>query len=128
MSGCENRAAGGNLRLVLFVGAAIWGTNVGSGMAASDQRVWGPDPFGEPPVPVERASVGGPAVNAPPVELQGIIAGPTGMVAIIDANIVRIGDRIGAERVLEITPHAVVLQHGSQTRQLAISVLVSHGR
>jgi hypothetical protein len=50
------------------------------------------------------------------------------MVAIIDTKIVRIGDRIGTERVLEITPHAVVLQHGEQTRRLAISVLASHGR
>jgi hypothetical protein len=50
------------------------------------------------------------------------------MVAIIDTKIVRIGDRIGAERVSEITPHAVVLQQGSQTRRLVISVLATHGR
>jgi hypothetical protein len=50
------------------------------------------------------------------------------MVAIIDDRIVRIGDRLGAELVEEITPRAVVLRRGSQVRRLALSVLPMHGR
>jgi hypothetical protein len=50
------------------------------------------------------------------------------MVAIIDDRIVRIGDRVGAEVVEEITPRAIVLRRGSHVRRLAMSVLPTHGR
>jgi hypothetical protein len=50
------------------------------------------------------------------------------MVAIIDQRIVRIGDRLGAELVEEITPRAVVLRRGPHVRRLVISVLQTHGR
>lgn len=78
---------------------------------------WGNDPFGGPPE-ADAESGGGPA--RPGDELEGIIAGPTGMVAILNQQIVRIGDRIGAERVIEITPRSVILQRGQQTRRLVI--------
>lgn len=79
---------------------------------------WGNDPFGGPPEADTEA--GGPVPTRPGDELEGIIAGPTGMVAILNQQIVRIGDRIGAERVIEITPRSVILQRGQQTRRLVI--------
>lgn len=95
--------------------------------AASDPNVWGEDPFGAPPGAADEAGGVGrePMAQA---ELQGVIAGPGGMVAIIDDRIVRIGDRVGAELVEEITPRAVVLRRGSHVRRLAVSVLPTHGR
>lgn len=110
--------------LVLFASAPAIPDHV---FAASDPNVWGEDPFGAPP---GAANDPGNANREPvaPAELQGVIAGPSGMVAIIDDRIVRIGDRLGAELVEEITPRAVVLRRGTQVRRLAISVLPTHGR
>ncbi|MEW6684088.1 MAG: hypothetical protein AB1451_14410 [Nitrospirota bacterium] len=94
---------------------------------AADGAVWGQDPFGAPPGAVDEP--GGQAHEpTAPAELQGIIAGPGGMVAIIDDRIVRIGDRVGAELVEEITPRIVVLRRGLHVRRLAISGLPTHGR
>lgn len=96
-------------------------------LAAVDSTAWGQDPFGAPPGADDEP---GAQTHEPlaPAELQGIIAGPGGMVAIIDDRIVRIGDRVGAELVEEITPRAVVLRRGLHVRRLAISVLPTHGR
>ena len=94
-------------------------------LATPDSKVWGQDPFGAPPGAVDES--GGGAQPMAPAELQGIIAGPGGMVAIIDDRIVRIGDRVGAELVVEITPRAVVLRRGLTVRRLAISVVPTHG-
>lgn len=126
MSGRDRHAARGGWLLVIMFGLVAAGT--GDGLAASDAHPWGPDPFGAPPAPVERPLGETHLESESPIELQGIIAGPNGMVAIIDSTIVRIGDHIGSERVLEITPRMVVLQHGQQTRRLALSVLVTRGR
>lgn len=84
---------------------------------AGTGQPWGNDPFGGPP---EADAEGGPAPARSGDELEGIIAGPAGMVAILNQQIVRIGDRIGAERVIEITPRSVILQRGQQTRRLVI--------
>lgn len=96
-------------------------------LAAPDASVWGKDPFGAPPGAIDEP---GGQTHEPmaPAELQGIIAGPGGMVAIIDDRIVRIGDRVGTEVVEEITPRAVVLRHGLRVRRLAMSVVPMHGR
>jgi hypothetical protein len=76
---------------------------------------WGKDPFLHPPEPSSE-----PDAPGSPVELQGVITGPTGVVAILNHQIVRVGDRVDGELVLEITPHAVVLQRGQHIRRVAI--------
>jgi hypothetical protein len=96
-------------------------------LAAADSASWGQDPFGAPPGAYDEP--GGQSSEAvAPAELQGIIAGPGGMVAIINDRIVRDGDRVGTEVVEEITPRAVVLRRGLQVRRLVISVVPTHGR
>lgn len=100
-----------------------WGGPIadGSEVAAfggQGSKSWGKDPFGGSP-PQPSGGSESPSV-AHSNELQGIIAGPTGMVAIVGNRLVRIGDQIGTERVLEITPRAVILQRGQQTRRLII--------
>lgn len=104
---------------------ALFGTVNGWEALAADSAVWGQDPFGLPP---GAADDPGRVDREPsvPAELHGIIAGPEGMVAIIDSRIVRIGDRLGGELVEEITPRAVLLRRGSQVRRLAISGLPTH--
>lgn len=113
--------------LAALIGAAAWVVASQQVLAAPDSGVWGQDPFRSPP---GAATETGRAEQDPiaPAELQGVIAGPGGMVAIIDNRIVRIGDQIGAELVAEITPRAVVLRRGSHVRRLVISVLPTHGR
>lgn len=128
MIGRDRHAARGGWLLVIVFGGGLVAAGPGDGLAASDAHTWGPDPFGAPPAPAERPVGATHLESESPIELQGIIAGPSGMVAIIDSNIVRIGDHIGSERVLEITPRMVVLQHGQRTRRLALSVLVTRGR
>lgn len=93
----------------------------------SDAGPWGKDPFGSPPEPVSverhqdaaedetRSTTAG----ASP-DLEGIIAGPSGVVAILNGRIVRVGDRVNGERVREITPNAVTLQRGQQVRRIGL--------
>lgn len=95
---------------------------------AADQGAWGQDPFGTPPGLMDGPGAGDPPAPDAPAELQGIIAGPGGMVAIVDSHIVRIGDWVGAARVVEITPRAVVLQQGSHTRRLVMPVIATRGQ
>jgi hypothetical protein len=99
-----------------------------SSFAAGESRVWGQDPFGAPPGESRDSGLALEQAAGAPTELQGIIAGPGGMVAIVDQRIVRIGDRVGAELVEEITPRAVVLRRGPHVRRLVMSVLPMHGR
>lgn len=123
-AGRTNRIA---VCLAVWAGLTIWGTGTPSGQAASDPAAWGKDPFGAPPGSMDEGG-GGEREPVTLTELQGVIAGPAGMVAIVDQKIVRIGDRIGAELVEEITPRAVVLRRGSHVRRLVISVLPTHER
>jgi hypothetical protein len=96
--------------------------------AAPDSNAWGDDPFGAPPGATSEPGTGAEQESMSPVELQGIIAGPGGMVAIVDDRVVRIGDRLGAELVEEITPRAVILRHGPNVRRLVLSVFPTRGR
>lgn len=126
MSGSILRAIAMGVCISAFASGVAVISSAGLVFSAADPTLWGEDPFGPPPGAPDGPSGGGEPVA--PAELQGVIAGPSGMVAIIDDRIVRIGDRVGAELVEEITPRAVVLRRGSQVRRLAISVLPTHER
>ncbi len=110
----------------VWLGVAVFLVNSQGAFAASGSNVWGQDPFTAPPGASD--DPGAALEPAAPAELQGIIAGPGGMVAIIDSRIVRIGDRLGGELVEEITPRAVTLRRGEHVRRLVLSVLSTHGR
>ncbi len=94
----------------------------------SDAGPWGKDPFGSPPEPVsverhqdaaeDKTRSTATAGTSP--DLEGIIAGPSGVVAILNGRIVRVGDRVNGERVREITPNAVTLQRGQQVRRIGL--------
>lgn len=88
--------------------------------SSDDLARWGKDPFNRPPDPVS-AEAGS---SGPFVELRGVIAGPTGVVAILNHDIVRVGDRVNGEIVVDITPSAVVLKRGQQVRRVVIHSFV----
>ena len=127
MNGYDLRTAVLRTSLAALMGVAAVLAGARPVLASPDPTAWGQDPFGAPPGAADELG-GGAHEPAAPAELQGIIAGPGGMVAIVDDRIVRIGDRVGAELVEEITPRAVVLRRGLQVRRLALSVLPTHGR
>lgn len=85
-----------------------------------DAGPWGKDPFGAPPEPVSEGEVGPAATAGASLDLEGIIAGPSGVVAILNGRIVRVGDRVNGEWVREITPNAVMLQRGQQVRRIGL--------
>lgn len=128
MNGSVGRANRVPLGLATVMGLAACVMIPVSSFAAGDSRVWGQDPFGAPPGESHNSGLGLEQAPGTLAELQGIIAGPGGMVAIVDERIVRIGDRVGAELVEEITPRAVVLRRGPHVRRLVISVLPMQGR
>ena len=106
----------------------VWGTpgQVSAAEAArpappvvSDAGPWGKDPFGSPPKPVSEDETRSATAGASP-DLEGIIAGPSGVVAILNGRIVRVGDRVNGEWVREITPNAVTLQRGQQVRRIGL--------
>lgn len=84
-----------------------------------DAGPWGKDPFGSPPEPVSGDETRSTTAGASP-DLEGIIAGPSGVVAILNGRIVRVGDRVSGEWVREITPNAVTLQRGQQVRRIGL--------
>ena len=84
-----------------------------------DAGPWGKDPFGSPPEPVSGDETRSTTAGASP-DLEGIIAGPSGVVAIMNGRIVRVGDRVHGEWVREITPNAVTLQRGQQVRRIGL--------
>jgi len=84
-----------------------------------DAGPWGKDPFGSPPEPVSEGETRSTTAGASP-DLEGIIAGPSGVVAILNGRIVRVGDRVNGEWVREITPNAVTLQRGQQVRRIGL--------
>lgn len=84
-----------------------------------DAGPWGKDPFGSPPEPVSEDETRSTTAGASP-HLEGIIAGPSGVVAILNGRIVRVGDRVNGEWVREITPNAVTLQRGQQVRRIGL--------
>ena len=84
-----------------------------------DAGPWGKDPFGSPPEPVSEDETRSTTAGASP-DLEGIIAGPSGVVAILNGRIVRVGDRVNGEWVREITPNAVTLQRGQQVRRIGL--------
>ena len=81
-----------------------------------DLQQWGKDPFLHPPDP---SSVEGESSGSF-VELRGVISGPSGVVAILNHRIVRVGDRVNGEIVADITPNAIVLKRGEQVRRVVI--------
>ena len=87
---------------------------------ARDAGQWGKDPFGSPPEPVSEEEAGPAATTGASPDLQGIIAGPSGVVAILNGRIVRVGDHVNGERVRDITPNAVTLQRGQQVRRIGL--------
>lgn len=56
----------------------------------------------------------------PEITLTGIISNPNGAVAIIDSQVVRVGDHIKSETVKEIKPGSVVLESGGKTREIPL--------
>ncbi len=80
---------------------------------------WGKDPFGSLPEPVSEDETRSTTAGASP-DLEGIIAGPSGVVAILNGRIVRVGDHVNGEWVREITPSAVTLQRGQQVRRIGL--------
>ena len=84
--------------------------------SSDDLDRWGKDPFNRPPDPAS-AEAGS---SGSFVELRGVIAGPSGVVAILNHDIVRVGDRVNGEIVVDITPSAVVLKRGQQVRRVVI--------
>ncbi len=87
--------------------------------AERDAGQWGKDPFGSSPEPVSGGETRSATAGASP-DLEGIIAGPSGVVAILNGRIVRVGDRVNGEWVREITPSAVTLQRGQQVRRIGL--------
>lgn len=87
--------------------------------AERDAGQWGKDPFGSPPEPVSEDETRSTTAGASP-GLEGIIAGPSGVVAIMNGRIVRVGDHVNGEWVREITPSAVTLQRGQQVRHIGL--------
>ena len=81
-----------------------------------DFQQWGKDPFLHPPDP--SSSEGESSGSF--VELRGVISGPSGVVAILNHHIVRVGDRVNGEIVADITPTAIVLKRGDQVRRVGI--------
>jgi hypothetical protein len=116
------------INLAALISAAALLTSSPWVFAAPDSNAWGDDPFGAPPGATSEPGAGAEQEPISPVELQGIIAGPGGMVAIVDDRVVRIGDRLGADLVEEITPRAVVLRRGPHVRRLVLSVFPARGR
>ncbi len=112
----------------ILMATLIGGGSIASGLALSldgtsstpqssdDLTRWGKDPFNRPPDP---ASTGNDSPGSL-AELRGVIAGPSGVVAILNHDIVRVGDHVNGETVVEITPSAVVLKRGQQVRRVGI--------
>jgi hypothetical protein len=128
MTGSGFQTNGITTIVAALIGAAVLLTGSPGAFAEPDSSVWGQDPFGTPPGATSEPGAGAEQEPVSPVELQGIIAGPGGMVAIVDQRVVRIGDRLGAELVEEITPRAVVLRRGPHVRRLVLSVFPTRGR
>lgn len=104
---------------VVIVASLVHGESFSLSPTAGDLKPWGKDPFGGP-----RESVNKPEAGVESrAELQGVIAGPTGVVAIFNHRVVRVGDQVEGEVVIEITPHAVVLQRGAQVRRVVVRSL-----
>ena len=89
-------------------------------LAERDAGQWGKDPFGSPPEPVSEGEAGPMATAGASPDLEGIIAGPSGVVAIMNGRIVRVGDHVNGEWVRDITPNAVTLQRGQQIRRIGL--------
>jgi len=70
-------------------------------------------------IPVQRAAE---PLTLPAYAFTGIIRGTQGQppMAILDDRVVRAGDRLGVETVKEIKENIVVLEYGTQTRQLTL--------
>jgi hypothetical protein len=78
--------------------------------------VWGKDPF-ELPKAFESSRV---EVSAMPAKLVAILSGRSGRVALIGSEVVKKGDVIFGEKVVDIGQNRVVLQRGDSTRYLTL--------
>lgn len=97
-----------------------WGRNpflTPSEMAALEGPRPG-DPARQPTGPATEGGQGAPAVSPPPMPLNitAIMVGGQRNVAIINEQLVREGDLIGGERVVQIQPDAVVLEKDGKRR------------
>ena len=73
----------------------------------------------QPPLPALQPSTRKPPPSPPPgPKLQGIVYAATGPWAIVDGQMVRVGDQLGEFRVKEISQHSVTLEKadGSQEK------------
>lgn len=77
-----------------------------------------------PPVQLLSPSAAAPAVHAP--RLQSILIGRAAggrRVAVIDGDLVRVGDLVGGARVVAITPADVVLARAGRRETLTLQAL-----
>jgi hypothetical protein len=77
---------------------------------------WDRDPFMLPKVPEKK----GVKVSLTPFKLVAILEGSTGRMAIMGTEIVRKGDMVGEEKVLEIGNDRVILVRGKTRRALIL--------
>lgn len=86
---------------------------------------WGRNPFLTSDEEAALRAHAGPAdlsSDFAPREVRAILMSEGRRMAMIDGRVVREGDLIGNERVLEIRPHAVVLGRGNRTRTVELQL------
>lgn len=71
--------------------------------------------------PTGRVAGDAPAEAAADLHLQAILRGPGRASAVINGNILRVGDRVGEARILAVHRHAVVIDRQGQQQELRLS-------
>ena len=79
-----------------------------------------PEPDAKPEAVVEKTPEP-PPVELPEYQVSAIISNRQGSWAVIDAQVFRVGDRIGIETVRQIRTEAVVLEHDGKTREVRLT-------
>ncbi|HBS79046.1 MAG TPA: Type II secretory pathway component [Pseudomonas sp.] len=72
--------------------------------------------------PTGRLAADAPAEAAASLHLQAILRGPGRASAVINGNILRVGDRVGDARILAVHRHAVVIDREGQQQELHLSI------
>ena len=68
------------------------------------------------------------AETVAPSRLQSVLLSPNRSVAVIDGRPVTLGDRVGAARVVAISPAEVTLEHGASRQTLKLLPAGVHKR
>jgi MSHA biogenesis protein MshK len=71
--------------------------------------------------PTGRLAADAPAEAAASLHLQAILRGPGRASAVINGNILRVGDRVGDARILAVHRHAVVIDREGKQQELHLS-------